>query len=141
MDEQIGASLVGERLLATLSVAFAILAMVLASVGLYGVMSYEVARRARDTGIRLALGARTGQILRQVLLQVVIVTSAGIAAGAVGAIVTARTLATLLYGLAADDAATLLFASLALGGTALLAGYLPARRAASVDPAITLRAE
>jgi ABC-type antimicrobial peptide transport system permease subunit len=104
-------------------------------------MSYEVARRSRDIGIRLALGARSEQILRQVLLQVLAVTSFGIVAGAAAAIAAARTLSTLLYGLAANDTGTLLLAIAALGLTALVAGYLPARRAASVDPAITLRAE
>jgi predicted permease len=141
MDEQIGASLVAERLLAALSSAFAVLALVLACVGLYGVMSYDVARRSRDIGIRLALGAPRAQVLGQVLRQSSAVTMLGIVIGTGAAMAAARTLSTFLFGLDSNDRATLVFTIAVLGLTSLVAGYLPARRASRVDPAVTLRTE
>ena len=94
MEQQIDASLVRERLLATLSTSFGLLALILAAVGLNGVMAYDVTRRAREIGIRIALGARRGWVLRHVLRGAVIVASAGIAAGIAVALVATRVLAT-----------------------------------------------
>ena len=141
MEEQIGAALVGERLLAVLSASFALLALLLACVGLYGVTSGDVARRSRDIGIRLALGARRAQVLGQILRQASAVTSLGVGVGAVAAIAATRTLSSLLYGIPANDLTTLFVSTALLMATALTAAYLPARRASRLDPAITLRAE
>jgi ABC-type antimicrobial peptide transport system permease subunit len=141
MDQQIGAALVSERLLATLSGWFAVLALVLAAVGLYGVISSIVSRRLRDIGIMLALGARRSHVVGQVLRYAAVVTVAGLIVGIPGALAASGTLSSLLYGLAPDDVVTLAISVVVLGATALIAGYVPARRAARVDPAVTLRAE
>ena len=141
MDQQIGAALVSERLLATLSGWFALLALVLACVGLYGVISSIVSRRQRDLGIMLALGARRAHVVGQVLRYAAVVTLAGLVVGIPGALAASRTLSSFLYGLEPGDVVTLALSVLVLGATALVAGYLPARRAARVDPAVTLRVE
>ena len=141
MDQQIGAALVSERLLATLSGWFALLALVLACVGLYGVISSIVSRRQRDLGIMLALGARRAHVVGQVLRYAAVVTLAGLVIGIPGALATSGTLSSFLYGLEPDDVVTLALSVLVLGATALVAGYLPARRAARVDPGVTLRVE
>jgi predicted permease len=141
MDQQIRAALVSERLLASLSGWFALLALVLASVGLYGMISSIVSRRLRDIGIMLALGARRAHVVGQVLRYAAVVTGAGLVVGIPAALAASGTLSSFLYGLAPDDVVTLASSVLVLGATALIAGYLPARRAARVDPAITLRAE
>ena len=141
MDEQFGASLVGERLLTTLSGSFALLALGLACIGLYGVMSYDVARRVRDIGIRLALGASQSQILGQVLRRSGLLTIVGIGLGAAAAIAVSRSVSSFLFGVPPHDPGTLILATVVLGVTSLIAGYLPARRAARVDPCVTLRME
>jgi predicted permease len=141
MDEQFDAALVAERLLASLSTAFAALALLLACVGLYGVMSYEVSRRTRDLGIRLALGARRAAVLRGVLGRVAIITAVGLAIGAFGTSIVSNAVSALLFEIEPRDLATLAWSAAALLGTALLAGYFPARRAARVDPAAALRME
>ena len=139
MEEQFGASLVGERLLTSLSGAFAGLALGLACIGLYGVMSYDVARRIRDIGIRLALGASPSQILGQVLRHSTLLTIAGIGAGAAAAVLLSRSLSSFLFGLPPHDLGTLFVSVVVLGVTSLIAGYLPARGASRVDPCVTLR--
>jgi predicted permease len=141
MEEQFGASLVNERLLTTLSSAFAALALALACIGLYGVMSYDVARRVRDIGIRLALGASQSQILAQVLGHSTLLTIVGIGAGVAVSIAVSRYLSSFLFGLPPDDPGTLVLSTLVLGVTSLVAGYLPARSASRVDPSVTLRSE
>jgi predicted permease len=141
MEEQIAASLLSERLLATLSTAFGALALMLACVGLYGVISYDVTRQARDIGIRLALGATRSLVLGRVLRQAAMIVIAGLAMGLVGAWFTSRLVAGFLFGLSARDPYMLGVAALALTIAAMLAGYLPARRASRVDPAVTLRSE
>ncbi len=141
MRQQIEASLTSERLLATLSTAFGALALLLSCLGLYGVMSYDVTRKRRDIGIRLALGAPRSMVLAAVLRQAGTIAVAGLGLGVVGAWFATQLVADFLFGLTPRDPYTLGVAALALALTALLAGYLPARRAALVDPAVTLRAE
>jgi putative ABC transport system permease protein len=141
MDQQIDASLVRERLLAMLSSGFALLALVLSAIGLYGVMSYSVSRRAREIGIRMALGAARGSVLWQFMRQAIAVSLAGVIVGVVAALLTTKTLATFLFGLSAHDPLTLGAVCVLLLGTSLAAGVVPARRAASVDPARAIRAE
>jgi predicted permease len=141
MEQQIDAMLVRERVLATLSSWFGLLAILLACIGLYGTMSYDVSRRRRDIGIRLALGATPAEALRLVLRQAALVAAAGIAIGLGAVFGATRFLSGLLFGLSERDPATLGAAAAVLAATALASGYLPARRAAHVDPAAALRAE
>ncbi len=141
MEEQIDATLVPERVLATLSSGFGLLALLLACVGLYGVMSYAVARRAREIGIRVALGAQRSMVLWHTIRETLAVCAAGVAIGVAGALATARIVSTFLFGLAPGDPLTLIGATVVLVVTALLAGYLPARRAAATDPVRALRME
>ncbi len=134
-------ALVLERLLAKLSGFFALLALLLACVGLYGVMSYDVARRTHEIGIRMALGAQrrdvVGLVLRQTMLLVVI----GVIIGLSVALGATRLIASFLYGLTPNDPLTIALAALLLLVVAALAGYLPARRASRVDPMVALRHE
>jgi predicted permease len=141
MRQQIAAATTGERLLATLSTAFAVLALLLACIGLYGVISYDVASHTRDIGIRLALGADRSAVLAGVLRPTVTVIAIGLAIGLAGALITSRLVETLLFDLTPRDPVTLAAAVITLGVAALLAGYLPARRASRIDPAVALRAE
>jgi putative ABC transport system permease protein len=130
-----------ERLLATLSGFFGALALLLAAIGLYGLMSYNVARRRNEIGIRIALGAGRARVLRMVLGEVAILIGAGLAAGLLAAVATTRFVASFLYGVKSDDPSTLFLASGVLALVAVLAGFVPARRAARVDPMSALREE
>ena len=142
MEEQIAASLLSERLLATLSTTFGALALLLSCVGLYGVISYDVTRQRRDIGIRLALGATRSVVLGGVLRQAATIVVAGLAMGLIGAWFTSQLVEGFLFGLTPRDPYMLGVAVLTLTITAMLAGYLPARRAAQVDPdSSTLRTE
>jgi ABC-type antimicrobial peptide transport system permease subunit len=141
MRQQIDAALVTERLLATLSTAFGALALLLACLGLYGVISFDVTRHRRDIGIRLALGATRATVLAGVLRQAGTIAIAGLGLGLAGAWFASQLVAGFLFGLTPRDPYTLGVAAFALAMTALVAGYLPARRAAHVDPAVTLRGE
>ncbi|HTB09930.1 MAG TPA: ABC transporter permease [Bryobacteraceae bacterium] len=138
---QIEESLVRERLLATLSGFFGGLALLLATIGLYGVMSYNVARRRNEIGIRMALGAEQARVLRMVLGEVGILVFSGLAVGIAAALATTRFLQSFLYGLAPNDPWVLGSAAAVLASVALLAGYLPARRASRLDPMTALREE
>jgi predicted permease len=138
-EEDLRAAVIQERLIASLSAFFGGLAMLLAAIGLYGVMSYTVARRRNEIGIRMALGAAPGKVMWHVLWHVALVTTIGLAAGAALSIGTGRFVNTLLFGLVASDTTMVAVAGVTLGAAAALAGYLPARRASQVDPMIALR--
>ncbi len=141
MEAQVDESLFIERLVASLSLLFGALATVLAAVGLYGVMSYTVSRRTREIGIRMALGAARTSVLWMVLREVAIMASAGIVLGLPVAIGLSRFVQSQLYGLSPTDPITLSMATVILGSVAMLAGYVPARRATRVDPMLALRYE
>jgi predicted permease len=141
LGELVDQSLTRERLLAQLCVFLGALALVLASVGLYGVLSYSIARRTNEIGIRMALGARQGTVLGMVLRETSLVVAIGIAIGVPVALALTRVVSSQLYGLKATDPLTIVAASLVLAAVAMFAGYLPARRASRVDPLVALRYE
>jgi putative ABC transport system permease protein len=141
MEQVMTESLSGRRFNMTLLMAFAALALVLAAVGVYGVMNYSVALRKRELGIRMALGAKTVDVLRLILGQGLSLTLIGVGAGLLGAYALTRLMASLLYGVAATDLLTFATVSGLLIAVGLLASYLPARRATKVDPMIALRSE
>jgi predicted permease len=141
LEEQKDRSLYAARLAATLLSVFGGLALLLASVGLYGVMAYVVGQRRREIGVRLALGARRRDVFGLVIKEGMALVAAGVALGLAGAIAGTRLLATFLYGVEPTDAATFIGVALLLAAVALLANYLPARRAAQTDPMQALRAE
>ena len=135
------ASLFAARMGAVLLAIFGSLALVLAAIGLYGVMSYAVSRRTREIGIRMALGAGKGSVLRLVLKEGLTLVGGGVASGLIVAFAATRLLTSFLYGVSPLDAVTFAAIPLVLALVALLASYLPARRAAKVDPMIALRYE
>ncbi len=141
LSVQLNESLGRERLLATLSGFFGALALALAVIGLYGVMSYNVARRRNEIGIRMALGAEQARVLRMVLGEVAILLVAGLALGLAVAVFSTRLLASFLYRLEPNDPTTLVTACVVLAVSAVVAGLLPARRAAKLDPMTALREE
>ncbi|MDQ6911999.1 MAG: ABC transporter permease [Verrucomicrobiota bacterium] len=120
---------------------FAAIAMILAAIGIYGVIAYSVAQRTREIGIRMALGAQRTQMLQMILRQSLTVVAIGLTIGLVAAFAGTRLLASLLYGVSANDIFTYINVVLLLGGAAFLASYIPARRAMKVDPMIALRYE
>ncbi len=140
--EGLVASSVAERRFATvLLTAFAALALLLAALGVYATLSYAVARRSRELGVRMALGAQRGAVRRMVLRDAMRAVLPGVAAGLFGAWALSRVLRGLLYGVSATDPATFAGVSALLVGVALLASYLPARRATRADPLVAMRAE
>ncbi|MEO6727014.1 MAG: FtsX-like permease family protein, partial [Blastocatellia bacterium] len=141
MDERLSDVLGRRRLSMLLLGGFAGIALILAAIGIYGVMAYSVNQRTREIGIRMALGAQAGDILRLVVGQALLLVSVGIAVGLVGALALTRVMASLLYGISVMDRWTFVLTPLLLAGIALLASYLPARRAAKVAPMIALRYE
>jgi predicted permease len=138
---QVEESLSREKMLATLSGFFGGLALLLATIGLYGVMSYNVARRRNEIGIRMALGAGQGRVLRMVLREVGLLIVVGLAMGFAAALATTRFVQTFLYGLTPNNPWILGSAGAILAMVALFAGYLPARRASRLDPMTALREE
>ena len=139
LDAQIGATLVRERLVAILSGFFGGLALLLVALGLYGVTAFAVGRRRAEIGIRLALGAAPGGVVRLVLRDVAVLVGVGIAIGGVAGLLAARLTETLLFGLKPYDPLSFALAALVLAAVGLLATWLPARRAARIDPAVVLR--
>ena len=134
-------ALIRERLLAVLSCFFTLVAAVLAGVGLYGVLSYSVVRRTREIGIRVALGARRGSVVRLIVAEIGLVTAVGLGAGFAGSELMARSVAKLLYEVKPTDAASVAFPLAGLLAAAAVAALRPALRAARVDPSIALREE
>jgi predicted permease len=141
LELQIARSVLRERLMAGVSGAFGLLATLLSMLGLYGVMSYMVARRRNEIGVRVALGASGRQVVRLILGEAGRLVAAGLAIGAAATAVLARYAESLLFGLQAQDASTMLAACVLLAATAVLASALPARRALGLDPATVLRDE
>jgi putative ABC transport system permease protein len=141
LDAQISESLIRERLVATLSAGFGVLAVVLAMLGLYGVMSYIIARRRSEIGVRMALGASRRDILVLVVRDTGRLVMMGIVLGLGGALLVLRSANALLFGLSPTDAQSLTIAAVVLAATALVAVLVPTRRAVITDPAIVLRGE
>ena len=141
LADQVNDSLVQERLVGLLSAFFGVLALLLAIIGLYGTFNYLVTQRQTEFGIRMALGAQAGSILRLVIRDVVTVLAGGLTAGILISLAGTRVLQQMLFGLGPRDATTMLLAAGVLTAVAMLAGYLPARRATKVDPMVALRYE
>lgn len=141
LDEQLNLRLANERLLSFLSVAFAVLANVLAIVGLYGVLAFVVARRTRELGIRMALGAERGTVVRLVLREILAIVLLGITAGVIAGALCGRYVESQLFGVKADDPAVFLVSAGALLIVAISAAFVPALRASRIDPIRALRYE
>jgi predicted permease len=137
--QQVESAWAQERLFATLSGFFGLLALSLAAIGLYGVMAYGVARRRNEIGIRMALGAQRHDVIRMILGESLLLVALGLGVGLATALATTRLISAQLFGLAPNDPLTITMATLLLVGVAALAGYLPARKAAQTDPMLVLR--
>jgi ABC-type antimicrobial peptide transport system permease subunit len=141
VDEQIDRSLLTERMVAMLSAVFGAVATMLAIVGLYGVMAYTVARRTREIGIRVALGALGKDVVWMVMREALVLIAIGVAIGLPAALALTRYIQTQLYGLAQNDPATIFSATALLAVAAASAGYIPAVRTTRIDPTRALRYE
>ena len=141
LAEQLDASIVRERMLGVLSGFFAAVGLLLAAVGLYGVMAYSVSKRTGEIGIRMALGAKPLQVCDMVIREALMLIGVGLAFGLVGALVLSRSLATLLFGLTPQDPHTLFGVAIVMLVTGLAAAYLPAHRAARIEPTTARRME
>jgi predicted permease len=141
LEQQQEESLITERLVATLSAAFGILATLLAAIGLYGVMAYIVAQRTREIGVRIALGAETSDVLWMVMKEVALLAAIGIVIGLSASYGVTRFAQSQLYGIQANDTFSIAMATLGIASVAFTSGLIPARRAAHVDPIRALRWE
>jgi putative ABC transport system permease protein len=141
LEQRVAKTIAASRSLMLLFSGFAVLALVLASVGIYGIVSYSVSHRTREIGIRMALGARGVDVLRMVLKNGMTLVVAGVAIGVAGALALTRFLTTLLFGVTPTDTTTFIVVSLTLAAVALIACLVPARRATKVDPLEALRNE
>jgi len=141
MEKVLGASVAQPRFSMLVVGLFAVLALVLSAVGIYGVMAYAVSRRAHEIGVRMALGAGANQVLKLVLKDGMTLALAGIAVGLLGAFALTRLMASLLFGIGAKDPATFISVAAFLAVVAFVACYIPARRATKVDPLVALRNE
>jgi predicted permease len=141
MEAQLDQSLLNDRLVATLSAAFGVLATLLAVIGLYGVMAFTVTRRTREIGVRMALGAARGDVLWLVMREALMLVGTGIMLGLAGAWGLGRLVSSQLYGVTANDPVTIAAAATLLAMVALVAGYVPALRATRVNPVLALRYE
>jgi putative ABC transport system permease protein len=141
MQELIADSVARRRLAMSLLAIFAAAALVLAAVGIYGVMSYTVSQRAHEMGIRMALGASRSSVLRLVLGQSLTLALFGVVLGMAGSLILANLISSMLFQVSPRDPITFALVAMVLAAAALLAGYLPARRATQVDPMISLRCE
>jgi putative ABC transport system permease protein len=141
LDDRIDVAMAESRFRTTLIALFAVVALVLASVGVYGVIAYSVTRRTHEFGIRMALGAQRTDVLQMVLRQALVFAIVGVALGLAGAFALNRLISSLLFGVSANDPVT--FASVAgfIVAVAFIACYIPARRATKVDPLVALRNE
>ena len=141
MTELISVSVGDRRFAASLLACFAVVALLLMSIGVYGVASYAIVRRKKEIGVRSALGATSGQLAGMVLREGMVPILAGLAVGAVGAALSGRLMAALLFGVRSSDASVFAAAGVMVVAFGLLANYLPARRAGRVDPIAALRTE
>jgi predicted permease len=141
IDQQVSNSLLTERLVASLSTIFGLLATLLATIGLYGVMAYTVSRRTREIGVRMALGAFQRDVIWMVMREVLVLVSIGVVAGLAAAAGLTRFVQTQLFGITAHDPATLVLAAVGIAAVASAAGYIPAMRASRVDAMTALRYE
>jgi putative ABC transport system permease protein len=141
MDSVIAGSMSRERFQTFLLTLFASFALLLAAIGIYGLLSYTVTRRTSELGIRMALGAERRVVLAQVLAEGARLVCAGLLVGLVGALLLTRTLASLLFGVTTTDPASFAAVTLLFAAVALLGCYLPARRASNIDPIVALRYE
>jgi putative ABC transport system permease protein len=141
MSDRLSVSLARQRFATAMLGAFALFALLLSAIGVYGVISYLVSQSTHDIGVRVALGATRGAILGMVVRQGMELAILGIAMGLIGAAALTRLMASLLFGVSATDAVTFSVVALLLAASALLAAYVPARRATKVDPMTALREE
>jgi putative ABC transport system permease protein len=141
MEQLIAGSVARQRFYAVMLSVFASIAAILAAIGIYGVLAYGVAQRTREIGIRMALGAQRTQVLALVLRTGVTLSACGIALGLAGAAAAARILQGMLFGITPLDPATFVVVSLLFSLVAMVACYVPARRATAVDPMVALRSE
>jgi putative ABC transport system permease protein len=141
LEDLMAESIAAPRFRTTLVTIFAVVGLMLAAIGIYGVMAYTVSERARELGVRVALGATRGDVMRIVLVEAFALAATGVVLGLAGALAATRLMAALLFGVTATDASTFVSIAGLLMVTALAGSYVPARRATRVDPMVTLRSE